>query len=169
LSFRLKDGAPTQIHVGGGADFTALPAGRTMPFLIASLVIVLLSVVYFLISPIVLFILFLIRRKKQNPRTRFDRFTTSFLLSGTILALNNLLLFGRFGINPYRAAAEVAPHIWINYALTALVIFFFAGSIWSWRTSGEARGKRKALFIITTVFSILFITLLLNWNFYVTL
>ena len=169
LSFRIEDGTPTQIHVGDGADFTALPAGRTMPFLIASLVIVLLSVVYFIILPIVLPVIFLIGRKKQSPRTLFDRFTTCFFLSGTLLALNNLLLFGRFGVNPYREIAEVAPHIWINYALTGLVIFLFTGSLWSWRTSGEARGKRKVLFVITAVISVLFITILYNWNFYVIL
>ena len=164
---RAEDGEPVQIHIGGGADFTVLPAGRTMPFLIASLVIAALSAVFFLITPIVLFILFLIRRKKQSIRTRFDCFRTGLLLSGTLLVLNNLILFMLFGINPFRTAAEVAPFIWINYVLAGVAVLLFTGAIWSWRTAGKTRGNCKALFVITAVFTALFIALLHNWNFFV--
>ena len=169
LRFHVEGGTPRQIHVGNGSDFTSLPAGRTMPFLIASLIAVILSVAFFLIAPIALLIAFLVRRKKQNPRTWFERLSTSFLLSGTLLTLNNLVLFGLFGINPFRTTAEVVPFIWINYVLAGLAALLFAGSILSWRTAGETRGKRKVLFVITVVFAILFIFLLWNWNFFVRL
>jgi len=169
LRFQVEDGVPQQIHIGNGSDFTALPAGRTTPFLTASLVIVALSVLFFLIMPIVLFILFLIRRKKQRVRTRFDYFSTGFLLSGTLLVLSNLILFSLFGINPFRIAAEVAPFIWINNALAGITVLLFAGAIWSWIRLDETRCKRKVLFVITAVFSTLFITLLHNWNFFVLL
>ena len=168
LRFLMEDGVPVQILVPG-MDFTALPTGRTMPFLIGSLVSVALSVIFFLIAPIVLFIVFLVRRKKQKPRTLFDRVSTGFLLSGTLLMLNNLVLVGLFGINPIRTAAEVAPFIWINYVLAGLVALLFVGSIWSWRTAGEARGKRKVLFVITAVVTAMFIILLWHWNFFVLL
>jgi len=114
LRFRVEAGVPVQIHFGDGIDFTPLPPGRTMPFLIGSLILAAFSMVFFLIAPIVLLIVFLIRRKKQKPRTRFDRFSTGFLLSGSLLALNNLVLFALFGINPFRSAAEVAPFLWLN-------------------------------------------------------
>jgi len=169
LRFRMEGGAPRQLLVGSGSDFTSLPAGRTMPFLIASLLIVALSAAFFLIAPIVLFIVFLIRRKNLSPRTRFDRFRIAFMLSGTLLALNNLLLFARFGINPFRVAAEVAFHIWLNYVFTGLAVLFFAGTIWSWRTTGEAKGKRKALVVITALLAALFILVLHNWKFFVLL
>ncbi|MCL2703340.1 MAG: beta-lactamase family protein [Defluviitaleaceae bacterium] len=168
LRFRVEDGVP-RIQIGDGGDFTYLPEGRTMAFLIVSLVIAALNAVFFFITPIVLLILFLIRRKKQSVRTRFDYFSIGFLLSGTLLVFNNLLLFMLFGINPYRTAAEVAPFIWINYVLAGLTALLLAGSIWSWRTAGEAGGKRKALFVITAVFTMLFIALLHNWNFFVLL
>jgi len=169
LRFDFEDGVPVHIIVRGLEDYTAFPAGRTMPILIGSLVSVILSIAFFLIAPIVLLILFLIRPKKQKIRTRFDRFSTSFLLSGTLLMLNNLTLFMLFGINPIRTAAEVSPFIWMNYILSGLVVLLFAGSLWSWRTAGEAGGKRKVLFVITAVFAVLFIALLWNWNFFVLL
>jgi len=168
LRFRVENGV-SQIHVGGGSDLTSLPAGRQFPFLIASLVTVIFSVMFFLIAPIVLFILFLIRRKNQSLHARFNYFSTGFLLSGTLIVLNNLILFMQFGINPFRTVAEVAPFIWINYVLSGLIVLLFAGSIWSWLTAGEARGKRKVLFVITSVFTALFIALLHNWNFFVLL
>jgi len=169
LRFHVEDGVPHRINIGNGNDFTALPPGRTMPFLIGSLVSMILNVAFFLIAPIVLFVLFLIRRKKQPSRTRFDRFSAGFLLSGTVLMLNNLVLFGLFGINPFRSVAEVAPFIWVNYVLAGLATLLFVGSLVSWRTADEARGKRKVLFLVTAVFAILFVFLLWNWNFFVLL
>ncbi|MCL1896376.1 MAG: beta-lactamase family protein [Clostridiales bacterium] len=169
MRFQSGDGPSWQIHMGNGTDFTSLPAGRTMPFLVASLVIVALCGGFFLVTPIVLFAIFLIRRKKRAPRTRFDRFSTGFLLSGTVLALNNLLLFARFGVNPFFPAEVAAPHIWLNYVFAALAALLFAGSVWSWRTAGEAGGKGKALFVITTVFAVLLVAVLHNWQFFVLL
>jgi len=167
LRFHMEDGLPRRIHIGDGSDLTSLPAGRTMPFLIGSLIIVALCVAFFIIAPVVLFFLFLIRRKKRKARTLFDRFSACFLLSGTLLALNNLLLFSLFGISPFHMAADVAYHIWINYALASLSALLLAGSIWSWRRLKEERTKRKVLFIITAVFTVLFIVVLLNWHFFV--
>ena len=38
LRFSVEDGVPQSIHVGNDFDYTALPPGRTMPFLITSLI-----------------------------------------------------------------------------------------------------------------------------------
>jgi len=154
---RMEDGAPVQIIVPSGGDFTSLPVGRTIPFLITSLISAVLSVAFFLIVPIVLFILFLIHRKKQIVPTRFERFSTGFLLSGTLLALNNIVLV--LFANPI--------HIWINYVLAILVVLLFVGSIWSWYTAENEKTKRKILFGIMTAFMALFIFILHNWNFFV--
>jgi len=167
--FLMEDGAPLQIIAANGVDFTPLPEGRTMPFLVLSHVILILSVLFFFIAPVALFIVFLIRHKKQKPRTRFDSFSTFFLLSGVLLLLNNLALFLMFGINPMRSAPELAPFIWINYVLTGLTAILFLGSIFSWRTSGEKRAMRKVFFLTTTLITASFIFLLYSWNFFVLL
>ena len=166
LRVQMEDGVPQQIHVDNGNGFTALPAGRTMPFLIASLVIAALSAAFFLIVPVILLIAFLIRRKKQERGTRFNRFHTGFLLSGTLLVLNQSVIAAHFGLNPFRSASELAPYIWMNYVFAGLAAFLFAGAIWSWRT-GET--KRKVLFVITVVFVALLTVLLHNWNFFALL
>ena len=156
LRFRMEDGVPVQIIAASGGDFTSLPAGRTMPFLIISLISASISIVFFLVMPIILFILFIVRRKKQIERTQFDRFSVGFLLSGSLLVLNNLvfLLFG------------MPVHVWINYMLAVIVILLFAGSLWSWHT-GKIRIKQRVLFAITTVFTILFSFILHSWGFFV--
>jgi len=169
LRFRVEDGVLRHVNIGGGFDLVPLPAGRSMPFLIASLIGAVLSMAFFLIAPLTLFILFLIRRKNKKVRTRFDYFCTGFLLSGTLLILNFLMLFARIVINLFRTAAEIAPHIWINYVLAGFVVLLLAGTLWSWRTIGEAQTKRKGLFIVTAVFMALLIFLLHNWNFFVLL
>ena len=164
----MEEGEPVLL-VAAPMDFTPIPSGRTMPFLVESLISVMLSVVFFLIAPMVLFVLILIHRKKQRERTRFDCFSTGFILSGTLLVLNNLVLFGLFGINPFRSVAEVAPFIWINWVLGSLTVSLFTGSLWSWKTLGEGQRKRKVLFVVTTVMAILFISQLWNWQFFVIL
>jgi len=59
--------------------------------------------------------------------------------------------------------------IWINYVLAGITVLLFVGAIWTWIRLGETRCKRKVLFVITAVFSMLFIALLHNWNFFVLL
>jgi len=168
LRFRMENGVPVHIMTVP-MDFTSIPAGRTMPFLAASLVITVLSAAFFLIAPIVLFILFLVRRKKQGERTHFDRLSMGFLLSGTLLILNNFILILRLGINPFRVVTEMTPQIWMNYVLAGLSMLFFAGSFLTWRTAGEGKTKRKVLFVITAVLAALFVLLLHNWHFFVIL
>jgi CubicO group peptidase (beta-lactamase class C family) len=167
MRFALEDGLPVRIHVGNGSDFTSLPAGRTMPFLIASLVMVALSGAFLVITPTVLLVLIFIRRKNPKKRTRFDLFSIGLLLSGTLFVFNNSLLFARFGINPFFEASVVVPQIWLNYVLTALMMLFFIGSLWSWRTAGETRKKSKVLFVLSAVFTIMFVVVLHNWQFFV--
>ncbi|MCL2568696.1 MAG: beta-lactamase family protein [Oscillospiraceae bacterium] len=168
LRFRMEHGAPVHI-MAVPMDFTSVPAGRTMPFLMASLIITVLNVVFFFIAPIVLLILFLVRRKQQRTRTHFDRLSTGLILSGTLLALNNLALILRVGINPFRSVAELAPQIWMNYVLAGLTILLFAGSLWAWRTVGDGGTKRKALFVLTALLLALLLVVLWNWNFFVLL
>ena len=166
LRFRMEDDVPMMIITDGG-DFTSLPTGRTMPLLITNLFIAVLSAAFFLITPIVLFVIFLIQRKRQKKRTHFDRFSTGFLISGTLFVLNFLVLFLLFGINPFRTVAEVAPYIWINYILAGLAILLFVGSLWSWPRAGKEKTSRKMLFVVTTIFIGLLIFVLHNWHFFV--
>jgi len=169
LRFQMEDGSPVQIHIGNGFDLVSLPTGRTIPFLITSLALVILSVAFFLVTPIVLVVAFLKNRKKQTVRTLFDHFTTGFLLSGTLFALNFFVLFIRYGANPYRSVTEIAPHIWFNYIAVALSILLFSGTIWTWRKTEQITTKRKVFFIVTTVLATLFIFVLHNWNFFTLL
>ncbi|MCL1882490.1 MAG: beta-lactamase family protein [Defluviitaleaceae bacterium] len=158
LRFRLENGVPVQIHLGGGGDFTHFPEGRTLPFLIASLVILVLCAAFFIIIPIVLLILFFIRRRRGMS---FDRFNIAFLLSGTMLLLNNLALFGRFGLNPFRAVNEVAFHIWFNCALVGIAVILCC--------IVALRLRSKIFFCTTFAFLALLVFILHNWNFFVLL
>jgi len=169
LRFRVEDGIPVQIHIGNGGDYTALPPGRTMPFLITSLITTVLSVVFFLIIPIILAILFLIRRKRKKEFNRIDGFQTVFLLTGTMLVFNNLALILRIVIQNFRSATELAPHIWVNYLLTFLAIGLFTIILWKWKKVETLSKWQKLFLATTTVFIVLLIVSLYYWRFFTLL
>jgi len=143
--------------------------GLNLTKLKMSLIITILSLAFFLIGPIVLFIRFLIQRKKKKIRTLFDKLSTGFLLSGTLIALNNFVLFMLFGINLARSVSEVSPFILVNYLIVGLVLLLFIGSIWAWRKTEEITKRRKVLFMATAILVVLFIFVLSNWNFFTSL
>jgi hypothetical protein len=165
LRFRMADGNPVQIHVGDGKDFLISPPN---PFLMLSFAGLSASIMFFLISPIVLFILFLKNRKKDVVRTRFHLLSSCFLLSGTLLALNNTIFFSRFASTFTPASAPLAPHIWINYVIAVLSVLLFAVSLIFLRRA-EIRVRRKVFYGITSFFTAVLILVLNSLNFFVLL
>jgi hypothetical protein len=165
LRFQMVDGNPVQIHVGDGKDFLISPPNS---FLMLSFTGLSASIMFFLISPIVLFILFLKNRKKDVVGTRFHIFSSCFLLSGTLLALNNVIFFSRFASTFTPASATLAPHIWINYIIAVLSILLFAVSLIFLRGL-EIRLRRKVFYGITSFFTAVLILALNSLNFFVLL
>ena len=61
IQFRIKNGSVTHIVIGGGRDIAALPAWP-MPILVGSLLIAIVSILFLLVSPVLLSIKVLKRK-----------------------------------------------------------------------------------------------------------
>ena len=166
IRFRLEDGVPVQIHVGFGLDYTALPAGRAMPFLVACYIAAVIALAFFLITPIVALIVYLVHRKNHRAYSIFERFSIGFLLSGTLLTLNNIVMLLRMAVQNYRTVTEMALHIWINYVIAGLAVVLLFCSIRSWIKERSAIVRNRALFVVTAIIGVVFILILHNWRFF---
>ncbi|MCL2588819.1 MAG: hypothetical protein FWD84_05360, partial [Oscillospiraceae bacterium] len=106
-------------------------------------------------------------RKKEKGTPLFHHFSNGFLLSGTLLALNNILFILRVGASaPFIPTSMITPHVLINYILSALTGVFFLASLVVWKRD-VLTPRRKRLFVLTTVFAGFFIAILLHWNLFV--
>jgi len=171
IRFNVEDDIPTQINVGNGADFTALPPGKTMPLLILSLITVLASVVFLLLAPIIFAILFIIRWQKKQKLEQFVNVRKGALLLGMgfLLVANNLLLILRMIVENFRLVAEMAPHIWFNYFLAILAVLLFFSQIWTWKKVGAVAKWQKLLLVLTFGFVVLLMLNLHHWRFFALL
>jgi len=153
------NGRPYQMHIGNGFDFSRLPPGRGMFALTVYGVLAVVNVLFFLITPFVLLIKFL-----RNRNNSAGLLINAFVLSGTLLVLNNLVCVARFAMQNFRSATEMAPHIWINYVLVllaALLFCFNARHI----VKLDMRLENKVIFALASVSLAVFAFILNNWNF----
>ena len=151
-------------------DFLPLPRGRTMPWLITSLVIVIVSAIYFITAPIVLLIgkLRKMRKKNEDIKTFRDkkvhRIFTLLVLSGTATLINNAVLIARMLMNNYRSFYEIRPHILLNYPLVIVAAILIISLLINWRSAGLSK-RQKALYLVTIGVMTAFICTLISWQF----
>jgi len=164
LHFRMENGRSVLMSIGSTMDMSALPTGRGIPVLTGSIAVIAISVIFFLIMPIILLIGFLRKKKKEIPK--FNFFSNGLLFGGTLLALNLAILLGRiFIINMFRSFSEIVPHVWVNYALLVIGAGFLIASGLSLKGSSVKTG-RKVLYGITIFLFAAFTYVLWDWNFF---
>jgi len=174
LRFAMENGSVTHIHVPNSFDITPLPQGRTMPFLIAYLVVLVASVVFFVVMPIVILVRFLVRKIKgttADNQTKFRFFSVGLLILGLVILVNNIL-GAMTGVANYGifTSAGLNPHIIANYIFAGISAIVFLVSIFFFHKEiGEIKTKSKVLYGITAALLALFIFTLHNWNFFALL
>ena len=174
LRFVMEDGRPVHVHIPNAFDMTPLPQGRTMPFLIAYLIIAIVSALFFVIMPIVLLVRFLVRKirgKATSNQTKFRFFNVALLVSGLVILLNNVMaaMTGLANYSVFTSAA-LNPHIMANYFLAGLSAILLLVSIFFFRKEiGDIRIKSRVFYGVTAALLVLFIFTLQNWNFFVLL
>jgi len=168
LQFKLENGKATHIIVGHGMDLSALPQGKTMPFLIGNISLLLCSILFFIIAPIIAIVKVLKNRKKllNSQNKHFDLSNLILLLCGTATIFNNMICLVRILIiNNFRTFAEMKVHILLNYALLAATIISIIISFVFLRR-GKISNMCKFIYIITIILLIALFTLLIGWNFF---
>jgi CubicO group peptidase (beta-lactamase class C family) len=169
LHFIMENGKPVGISMTGPSDATVQTFGQSMNVFTAGLEIAAISVVFFLIMPIIILIGFLCKKEKKAPL--FNRISNGLLFSGTLLTLNNLVLVLRVlsdfsPAGPFVQSSVITPHVWINYILLALIVILFIISIVFFKRD-KVRTVRKVLYFATATLMTLFIFVLWHWNFFV--
>ena len=167
LEFEVADGLVTHVRVGNGWDLSPLPSNRTMPILTGSVAVVISSMIYFLLTTIVLLIPAIRAKKPDKPfNKQFSRYQLATAISGIALIINSAIAILRFATNMFGAlAAQFQPHIVLNYALTVIAVAFIILSLVSLK-NGSVSIKRKISFGVMVSMIVLLCTVLMSWNFY---
>ena len=166
LVFKMENDVPVQIMVGKGMDLSSFPAHRSPSYLIMSVIVLIISALFFLLRPIVLLIA-AIKRKKENisANKKFNRIQIGLTLCGTALLINNVMMILPLMSNPLAPYSQVFPFGVTNYLLamiSAIVLIF--GII---HFKNQTSKTQKIWFVITGILLILLIALLINWNMFV--
>lgn len=168
LKFKMEEGKVKQIIVGHGMDLSELPPDRSIPVLIASVLVLLSTTLYFLIAPLILLFLKFKNRKKQLELEdkRFNFYYSILILCGTMTVFNNLICITRIMMNKFRTFAEVNPHLLLNYPLLVCTVIAAFFSIKYMRKIVSSK-KRKVFYILTLTLLTLLFALLIGWNFFI--
>lgn len=162
IYFQVNDGKAEQISTSY-ADYLAID--KSKPFPLISLGLFIWSMIYFLISPFVLMVLALLRRRRKQRVTAVTKWNWALTLSGTALAVNVALLIVRMLSNPMRTYSGLLTHFIGNYLFTAtsFISIIFLLIYWS-RT--QVSKIQKFGYTLTCISSILFIAWLIVWQLY---
>jgi hypothetical protein len=174
LRFAMENGRVAHVHVPNSFDITPLPQGRTMPFLIIYLVILVASVIFFVSMPIIILVKFVVRKvrgKTTDNQTKFRFFGLGLLVLGLVILVNNIMAamtgFANYGVF---TSGALNPHIIANWIFAGLSVIVFLVSIFFFRKEfGEITAKCKVFYGATAVLLMLFIFTLHNWNFFALL
>ena len=170
IYFNIVDGRLTHGSTsGGGFDLVAVE--RTTPFLLANAIFAVAAILFFLITPIVLLLRFIIRRRKGITSTGFSLAVGGLLTTGALVAINNIVWFLRVtAVNFMGSASDFAFHVLINYALVGLsVVMLVLAAFFLNKDKAEVKTKSKVFFGVTAVLSVFFALVLQYWNFFVIL
>jgi len=169
IQFITEDGQVTQIEFSN--PFNLIPVPRTATSITMSMTVVGISALFFLIAPLVSLVVFLRNKKKGIASNRFQKLNRVLLLCGTALTINNLVMLIRLlVINPFRTAAEMNPHIFLNYALAGAAAIVLVFSLLTLRhKEGKATTKQSIFFAITALLVLSLLFVLQSWHFFVIL
>lgn len=170
IYFEMGEDGIKRLTNGTIADFLPLQGDRQLPWLMSSLVITVLSFVFFIMAPIILLLIWIIKRKKmkqQNSRTKLERrLYWSSLLVGTLILLNNLLLIIRSALsNSMLYYDSLKIHLIFNWILFVVALIFVILNIMNWKKV-ELKKLQKIMRITSYALITLFIIVLFNWNYF---
>ena len=165
LSFVVKDGCVEGISVGHGLDLSALPEDRSELVLMAS-VIVLIGLVLFYIIGSIKFIIGLLRKKIVRGGPLVNGIRIIYICSLGIF-VNNIVSIGRILSNNFRAYSEIMPHLIMNFPLAFIFVIVVLCWIWYYQKQDSTPRKLLIKYIYTCLVGLIQLVLLYHWNFFV--
>lgn len=177
IYFEMREGHVFRIS----GDFTPLPQGYSLPWLITDAIATGTSTLFFVLMPLILLVFFIFRRLSSRKRQLSHRnaviskaeksklnrhyfLIMSMLTSGLALVINNTVLVARMLNDNYRALSEVHIHLILNFPFALLGLAASIVYIFRWQKIVFVRSQR-VLYIITLVMLALVLYALLKWDF----
>ncbi|PKM84448.1 MAG: hypothetical protein CVU86_07285, partial [Firmicutes bacterium HGW-Firmicutes-11] len=164
IYFEMKDDEVFRIS----SDFVPLPPGHSLPWLLADGVFALASTLFFLLVPFIIVIHALVQRRRRVESSAavrsMRRYYAGFVLLGTALLANNLILVFRMLANNFRSFSEVSLQVLLNNPIALMAIA--AGVMAFVKGRSAASRKQQILFAVTAVLLIALIVILWKWQFF---
>lgn len=145
------------------ADYVSMDKSKS--FLLISLVLFIWSMVYFLISPFVLIVLAMLRKRRKQKTAAAAKWNMAVIFSGAALAINIALLIVRMLSNPMRSYSELLLHFIGNYCFT-ITVFISIVMLIIFLKKAPLSKSQKGGYLLTCISSMLFIAWLIIWQMY---
>ncbi|MBT2289529.1 beta-lactamase family protein [Paenibacillus albidus] len=160
------DGKITRLSKGKATDVLPLSPDRSVPVLIGCLSLAAVAIGFFVLTPFVLLIRWLLRRKKGlSPLGAAHRLFAAVTLCGTALSLNAIVLLLNVIGNEYLTARQLNAGIILNWILAGLAGLLLVLFILKSRKLKLPKSQ-KVFRIAGSALLVSFILLLANWNFF---
>jgi len=162
-----QDGKLIRLTTGQSMDMIPVKASRTTPMLIMYMIIAITSIVFFLITPLVLGIRHLVRKLGKGKISPIHAWANAFLLCGSAISLNFIFILVRSTSDVYITATEINISIMLNWILAILSLAFIILHLRKVRKTALTLTKTHIVFVISTgLLLFAFIALLIDWNFF---
>jgi len=167
VEFRVEDGKPVGISMNSPFDASTASWGESMAALMLGAIVVVISLLFFVVAPLVVLIRYL--RRKERGLSPFVRVSNGLLVSGMLLVFSVVALImsvlANFSpVGPFVQSAVVNPFIWLNYALLVVIVALIIASLY-FLGKEKVHPKRKVLYSVTLVLLVAFLIMLWQWNF----
>ena len=163
LEFKTENMVPSQILIGNGLDLSALPAHRTPVRLALSAAVIIISVLFFAVCPIVLLISSIKRKRTNTVSDKKNVYVfNALVLSGTALLINNGILILPKLMSFFTRSSQINPLITANYILAAISSVLLITGLFS--LSKQPSKTKKIWFAAAAAVLISFISVLASWN-----
>ncbi|WP_228100974.1 serine hydrolase domain-containing protein [Paenibacillus donghaensis] len=160
-----EKGKVVRLSGGQGMDMLPVKASRSNAVLLLSAVVGAMAVIFFAVTPVAMFIRWLIRRRKGLNSTASSLLMAAIVGCGTITAAMVLFLMATMITNPYAEVSLLNRCILINYFAATIAAICAAAAIWLGRKQALTRSQIWFR-IVTAVIWIGFITDLITWKFF---
>lgn len=162
ISFQVEDQQVRQISTVY-SDYLPMPKLKSDLSLKITVIIFALSVLYFVVSPLVFLINSIRKRRKNQSNSKTWKWNLLFHLSGTAISFNIAAFVLRMLSKVFRSYNEIVIHTWLNYVFVGIGIISFIIMILKGKKDGWAKGS---LFnaVIGTVMFILLVAFLIYWR-----
>ncbi|MDO3410900.1 serine hydrolase domain-containing protein [Saccharibacillus sp. CPCC 101409] len=166
IHFDYRDGRVTRVSVYT-TDYLPLPANRPLPILTVQAAIAVCALLFFLLVPPILILVWFFRRKVRNRYSKTLRIRIlAFLFSGTLLVVNILVLAYRMLSQNERPYREVLPQLILNDIFAAAGLIFLILLLLELKRHPTPPLRLKIGIALAAVLWILLIALLILWQFY---